>query len=197
MQRFELESFETTSRVPQSVTIDHGELEEIKLAAFEKGYSAGWEDAVAAQNAEQARLRADLGQNLQALSFTFHEARQHVLDAMRPLLVDMTAKVLPVVARQTLAQTIAEQVMPLADGLADTPLTVVVNPNSIEQVQELLSQEKSLPLTFVAEETLGEGQVYLRFGGKETHIDLDGVIALIGDAIASYFGAVQKEQKND
>ncbi|MDD8023271.1 MAG: flagellar biosynthesis protein [Paracoccaceae bacterium] len=196
ISRFTLESFEAPEAKPTQLEIDPAEFEDARLAAFEKGYTAGWDDAAAAQDAEMTRLRADLGQNLKALAFTYHEAHQNVLDALRPLLVDITAKVLPSVARQALAPIVAEQLMPVAEKLAGQPVTVVASPVSLPQIRELLSDEKSLPLIFTAEPSLGDCQVYLRFADKETHVDLDGVIALISDAITTYFRVKQEDPEH-
>ncbi len=192
-QRIKLESFEPQGRIEGAIEIDQAAFEEARLAAFEKGYSAGWDDAIAAQDAETTRLRSDLGQNLQSLSFTYHEARQNVLDALRPLLVEMAAKVLPALARDTLAQTVAEQLMPLADEITVRPVTVVASPVSLPQIRELLASERSLPLVFQAEPSLGDCQVYLRFAKTETRVDLDRVVEAIGEAITTYF-SVEKEE---
>ena len=64
-------------------------VEEAKVASFEQGYSAGWDDAVAAQQGDQGRIRADLARNLQSLSFTFQDARSHVLQSIKPLILEM------------------------------------------------------------------------------------------------------------
>lgn len=189
----QLESFEQTERSENAFEIDHAAFEEARLVAFEKGYTAGWDDAIAAQDAETTRLRSDLGQNLQSLSFTYHEARQNVLEALRPLLLEMTAKVLPAMARDTLGHVVVEQLMPLADKLTVRPVTVVASPISLPQIRDLLSQERSIPLAFRAEPSLGECQVYLRFSETETRIDLDRVIAAIHDAITTYFSAEKEE----
>lgn len=190
----QLESFESDGLAQaQDLQIDRNAFEEARLAAFEKGYTAGWDDAIAAQEAEGARLRADIGQNLQDLSFSYHEARQHVLSALKPLLVDMAAKMLPAMARATLAQMVAEQLTPLAESLTSSPISVIANPGSLPVVQEVLGAQSSLPLVFVGEASLGEGQVYLKFAETETRVDLDGVIGLITDAIHTYFSATQQE----
>lgn len=194
--RIKLECFEpepNAAAAPAPLDIDHDAFEEERLAAFEKGYSAGWDDAVAAQEAEGARLRADIGQNLQELSFTYHEARQNVLMALKPLLSEMAAKLLPALARQSLAQMVAEQLFPLAESLSSVPITVVANPHSLPQIEEVMAQRSGLPLVFAAEPSLSEGQAYLKFAETETRIDLDEVIHLISAAIESYFTANQQE----
>lgn len=185
--RIKLESFEATAPESDAFEIDQAAFEEARLAAFEKGYTAGWDDAIAAQDAEMTRLRSDLGQNLQSLSFSYHEARQSVLEALRPLLHDMAAKVLPAIARDTLGQLVAEQLMPIAEGLTERPVTVVASPVSLPQIRDLLSGERALPLAFQAEPSLGECQVYLQFAETETQIDLDRVIVAIREAIETYF----------
>jgi len=193
---FKLEVFELPDVTGDKVDCSAADFEEMRLAAFEKGYTAGWDDAVAAQDAEATRLRSDLAKNLEELSFTYHEARGHVLAAMEPLLRDMVAKVLPSIARESLGQVVLETVMPLAEEMAGAAITVVVNPANRQNVEALLTAKKSLPLTFVEEPSLGEGQVYLRMGDAESRIDLDGVIAAIGQAVAGFF-AMQNEVKDD
>lgn len=196
--RLRLEVFELPQQqaTADRVQVSSADFEEMRLQAFEKGYTAGWDDAVAAQDAEASRLRADLARNLQELSFTYHEARSHVLQAMEPLLRDMVAKVLPAIAQQTLAPVVMETLRPLAEEMAGAAITVVVNPASRTAVEALLTAEKTLPLTFVEEPTLNEGQVYLRMGDAESRIDLDGVIAAIGNAVAGFF-AMQSEVKDN
>jgi flagellar assembly protein FliH len=185
--RFQLETFDTAADDTEAVLLNLSDLEEAKLAAFEKGYSAGWEDAVAAQDTEAARLHADLGRSLQELSFTYHEARVHVLHAMEPLLRDMVSKVLPLLGRESLSRIVLEHLLPLAEGLADAPLQVMLNPASRDTVEDHLAARSSMPLRFVEEPSLGEGQVYLRLGETETRVDLDGVVTAIAAAVAGFF----------
>ncbi|OOY09168.1 hypothetical protein BMI89_09480 [Thioclava sp. F36-7] len=196
-QRLKLESFEPNSAEAGEIALPPAELEEAKLAAFETGYQAGWDDAVAAQNAETARLHADLGRNLKALGFTYHEARQHMLDALQPLLVEICGKLLPELSRASLGPVVAEQLMPIAEDLCATPITVVGNPIALPQVQEALAPRADLPLVFAAEPSLGEGQVYLRFADTETRVDLDAVTAAISRAVTTYFTATAKEKPDE
>lgn len=193
---FRLETFDTGKAFSETVQIPLADLEEAKLAAFEKGYSAGWEDAVAAQEGEAAKLRADLGRNLQALSFSYHEARGHVLRTLEPLLRDMVAKVLPAVARESLGSVVLEQLLPIAESLADTPVMVVVSPESRETVEAMLRARAGFPMQFSEEPTLSDSQVYLRFGDIETRVDLDGVIAAIAEAMSAFFQLENEVNRN-
>ncbi len=173
--------------------VEVGAMEEAKIASFEQGYSAGWEDAAAAQQGDQSRIRADLARNLQSLAFTFQDARNHVLQAIKPLIVEMTNRLLPEVARDALAPTVLEALMPIADSLADTPLILVLNPVARDCVEDLITQATGLPVVIEEEPSLGEGQVYIRFGTSETKVDLTQVTADISAAVRAYFNLNTKE----
>lgn len=194
-KRVQLEVFELTDMTGDRVELGQVELEECRLAAYEQGYTAGWDDAVAAQDGEIARLRADLGRNLQDLSFTYHEAHSHVLRTLEPLLHDMVTKVLPAIARESLGQMVLEHLRPMAKDLADQPVTLVANPANRELLESLVLAEANFPLTFREEPSLGDGQVYLRLGEAESRIDLDGVISAISAAVSAFFRIEKQEER--
>ncbi len=179
---------------PSTVVLDTMALEEARLASYESGYSAGWEDAAAAQSDDQAKIGADLARNLQSLSFTYHEARAHILRAIEPLLEQIVGRLLPDLARETLAPIVLEVLLPLAEKMADTPITLVLNPAARAGVEALLERATAIPLTLVEEPSLGEGQVYLRLGTSETHIDLDRATAEIATAVRGFFETPEKER---
>ena len=191
--RFEIFDTATAADGTPQPLVEASALEEAKVAAFEQGYSAGWEDAAAAQQGDQIRIRADLARNLQSLAFTFQDARSHVLQAIRPLILEMTNRLLPEVAREALAPTVLDALMPLADDLAEAPLTLVLNPAVRDRVEGLLAQATGLPMQIEEESSLGEGQVYIRFGTAETKVDLTQVTADITAAVRAFFSLTTEE----
>lgn len=186
------ESDEPRAR-PDTVVLDTSLLEEAKLASYDAGYSAGWEDATAAQDGDQSRVRADLARNLQALSFTYQEARSHILRALEPLLEGMVEKLLPSLARETLGGIVLDALMPMAEGMADAPVTLVLNPAVRAAVEPLIADATGLPLVIEEEPSLGEGQVYLRFGTSETLVDVDRATSEIAAAVRGFFDLNRKE----
>jgi flagellar assembly protein FliH len=189
MSALRLEVFDTVAAgdgAPQPL-VEASALDEAKVTSFEQGYSAGWEDAAAAQSGDQSRIRADLARNLQSLAFTFQDARTHVLQAIRPLILEMTSRLLPEVAREALAPAVLEALMPLADELADAPLTLVLNPAVRDSVESLVTQATGLPVEIEEEPSLGEGQVYIRLGPAETKVDLTQVTDDIAAAVRGFF----------
>ncbi len=190
-----LEIFESDMRgsLPDTVVLDTMALEEAKLGSYDAGYAAGWEDAAAAQSDEQSQIRADLARNLQSLGFSYQEARMHVLRSIEPLLQEMVGRLLPELARETLAPIVLEVLMPMAEKMADAPVTLVLNPAARAAVEMLLGQATGLPLTLIEEPSLGEGQVYLRMGGAETRVDLDHAIAEITAAVRGFFDLPERK----
>lgn len=195
-RRLELEVFEVLpDRSPPRAELVQVEIEEARLQSYEQGYAAGWDDAVAAQDGEVARLRADLGRNLEDLSFTYHEAYSHVLRTLEPLLHDMVTKVLPAIARESLGHVVLDHLRPLAKELAGTPIAVVANPVNRAAIERLLVAEADFPLTMEEEPSLGEGQVWLKLGEAESRVDLDGVIAAISAAVSAFFRIEKQEER--
>lgn len=194
MAMLRLEVFEAADPAQEPVAPSAaGADQESRLEAYEQGYRAGWEDAAAAHAEDQRRIRVDLARSLQALGFTYQEARAHVLKSLAPLMQDMVGKLLPEMAREALAPTVLETLMPLAEQLADEPVTLVVNANDRKAIEELLEQATGLPVTIVEEATLSEGQAFLRLGLQEVHIDLARATAEIAAAVRGFFGFSEKE----
>ena len=192
-----LEVFE--SEVPvgagqaETLVLDTGALEDAKLASFESGYSAGWEDAAAAQADDRTRVSADLARSLQSLTFTYHEARNHVLKAIEPLLRHVVGHLLPVLAKDTLAAKVLEVLMPLVDDLVAAPITLMLNPAARRAIEDLVAKTSGLPLILIEEPTLGEGQVYLKLGDVEREVNLDRAVLEISAAVRGFFELPGKE----
>ena len=192
-----LEVFESEMPVSagqtETVVLDTGALEDAKLASFESGYSAGWEDAAAAQADDQTRVSADLARSLQSLSFTYHEARSHVLKAVEPLLRQVVSQLLPAIAKAALAAKVLEVLMPRAEGLVDAPITLMLNPAARSAIEDQIAKTSGLPLILVEEPTLGEGQVYLKLGDVEREVNLDRAVTEISAAVRGFFDLPGKE----
>lgn len=189
MKALKLEVFESelTGAASVTVVLDSMHLEEVKLASYDTGYSAGWEDAMAAQSTDATRVQADLARNLQSLSFTYYEARLHILRGLEPLLNGVMAQVLPELAKETLAPIVLDVLMPLAEQMADAPVGLILNPVARPAIEALLEQATGLPISIIEEPSLGEGQVYLRLGDSEVEINLDRAIVEITAAVRGFF----------
>ncbi len=197
MTALRLEVFETAATgETETVVTDLDAIEEARLAAYEQGYKAGWEDAAAAQADEQERLRSDVARNLQALGFTYHEALRHVMGGVEPLLRDLVGHVLPAIAARTLGPMIVEMLLPLAGEAAEAPAVMTFNPRMRDIVEAAVAAADGLPIQLREEPSLGEGQVYLRLDGREARLDLDTTLHRILEATEEFFTLSKQETPN-
>jgi flagellar biosynthesis/type III secretory pathway protein FliH len=195
MSPLRLEVFETENAGggAETVVTDLAALEEAKLAAYEQGYSAGWEDAGAASAADQTRIRADLANSIQGLSFTYHEARTHVLQAVEPLVTRVLCRLLPQIAAKSLPQRVVEEMRPFLRDMAETPMQLVLNPLARPAIEALLGESADLPVQLVDEPSLGEGQVYLKLGDSELRVDLAEAALRLSRLIDNFFALQNKD----
>lgn len=199
MTRVQLEVFHLTTPTPASdiVVLGKVELEETRLAAFDKGYAAGWDDATVAAQSDRSRMEEEVARNLQSLGFTFQEARMHLLRGLRPLLTAIISRLLPTLGRELLCDHILEVLMPRAEAALETPVDLHVHPKSRRHLEDFAAKAKGLAVNVVEDAALPEGQVYLRFAnGEETLIDIDRAIQQIMVVVNSFFDYPEQERKH-
>lgn len=172
------------------------DIERARLAGYEEGYRAGWDDAARQEAEEQGRIGAEFARNLRDLGFTYHEARVHVMQALEPLLAGMVARVLPALVSETIGQTIVEELLPLAAEAADTPIDVVVAPSGRKALETFLHEATAVPFRLIEEPTLAEGQVYLRAPTAERHIDMTQAVERIRTTIRGLYELNEKAFQN-
>jgi len=187
MVTFKLEEFSTRIISDDSKFSSNTSLEEQRLEAFEQGYKAGWDDAAAAQSDDQSRVAADFARNLQELSFTYHEARGQILGALEPLLKEMVSKVLPKLARETLSQTIVDEILSVADVQTKAGIQVVISPANGPALEQLIQTQDNLDITIIEEPSMADGLAYLRFADTEKQVDLDSVLSSFSQSVEGYF----------
>ncbi|MFT6674855.1 MAG: flagellar assembly protein FliH [Sulfitobacter sp.] len=164
-----------------------------KLEAFEGGYQAGWDDATKAHKTDQQRLAADLAQNLQDMSFTYHEAFSKLSLAMKPLLTKIVSTILPGLAKKALAGHIMQQMSELIEAQSENAIQIAVAPENLPQIQALLDPEMHLSFDLTADATLVGGQVIVRAARGEREIDLDAMLVEITGAMDAFFENTQPE----
>lgn len=171
---------------PAGAAVSESDLEGQKLESFEKGYRAGWDDAVKAQSDDHTRISSAFGQHLQDLSFTYHEAYTQVMNAVTPLLEEMVGSLLPEIAHQTLGHHIVEQLKAMSHEIGAMEVVIAVAPAKLDAVTPLLDREFNFPIQLIGDETLEEEQADIRFGETERQIDLADLIASVAEAVQGF-----------
>lgn len=187
-QLWVLESFDIADPVLAALAMSpEGGLAEERLEAFDQGYKDGWEDAAKAHAEGQSSISVELAGNLQALSFTYHEARTAILSEMEDILTGIVTRILPDAMVESLGQMIVERVREAAENAADVQVEIVVNPDNVSRVQGLIEGMIAPPIHVVDEPSLGEGQAFIRLGEAEQKIDLEAVLRELSEAVTEFF----------
>lgn len=196
LEVFADEQFSPADPANAPETLELSVVEDMRLAAFDSGYRAGWDDAIAAAAGEEATLNEQIGRNLQGLAFTYHEARSHVLRALSPLIADIAVRLLPEIAHAALPQLVAEALGPYAELAADAPVEVMLHPDARARVEALLGNSLDLPLTLRDDPGLSPGQIWLRLGETETRIDIDAALGTIRAVLEDFFDPAAKDRRH-
>lgn len=173
-------------------------MEDQKLQSFEEGYQAGWADATSALQTEQQKLASEFSQNIQDMSFTYHEALAKLMHAFRPLVEQIATQILPKAAGASLSGHIAQELNALIENQIGGEIEISVSPGSLKAAKGLLAKtEADVPFKIRADPSLSGGQVYLKVGNAEREINLDAVTQGIVKAIDAFFEQTTLEPIND
>ena len=172
---------------------DDVEIEDFKLEAFERGYSAGWEDAVEAQSGRQDKLSETLELRLQDLSFTYHEALNQMSENLRPVLNCLFEEILPMSMAATLAPRMADEIARLAQATVATPVVLWVPPGMGESILSLLRRDHQMPIDVRENPDLAEDEVRLKIDETTYDIDSGSTIKAIQNAIEDYLYHTRNE----
>lgn len=193
MARLRLEEFSQSAPPMDDQAVEE---DPIRLAAFEEGYAAGWEDAVSAQASADASTKADVETALRGLANQMQESRANVLAALEPLFSEICTRLLPEIARHAVAPAAADALMPLAEGLIDKPVRLRVAPAARGAVDAYLAQIGTATFDVIEDPALGPGQVEIATDRVEAHVDLDAATASVVRSIRSFFDTQQMERQD-
>lgn len=185
-------SMQTASQESNKLMSDVA-IEDQRLASFEQGYTAGWDDAIDAQSNDQTRLTGKLAQNLQDVSFTYHEALSQMLSSIEPVFQAITESIVPEVIQETLVPLIVEKLSAMARMQAEQPVELVVPVGSGIALRPILAQEFSVPVMLREDPKLNEGQVQLKVGVTELEVDSFDLVEEIRSAVEAFEYTTRRE----
>lgn len=163
---------------------ENAALEEERLAAFEKGYGAGWDDALRAQNHAGQLMNEALQASLSDMGFTKAEAMQAFLAASENLFETILGKILPSIASEALANHVLGAIKSALAQSIDSPMQVRVSPSQYAAITQNLSCDLPDGAKVLADPELSEMQAIITLDGNEAEIDLEGLIAEVSLAVS-------------
>ena len=94
---------------------------------YEKGYQAGWDDCLEGAKRDQTHIAEALGKRLSDAHLSVDHARAEILAELKPLMADIVQKLLPALAQNGFRQRLLDEVMALAQDVAQAEVEIRVS----------------------------------------------------------------------
>ncbi|KUJ78881.1 ABC transporter ATP-binding protein [Ruegeria profundi] len=177
--------------------LDEDALEEQRLAAFEQGYSAGWEDAVQAQEQSRGRVSDELARSLEDMSFTYQEATTRMSLSLEPMFQSLVDVVLPETLNRGFAARLVEQLCEMAQEQINQPMQIFVPEGRVAEVEALLPQDLSSSTRVREHAALEPGRARLQVGTSQRELDCSSLLTSIAAAFDAYVFEAKKALANE
>lgn len=188
-----LEDFGNAGKVQPATMISDELHEEQKLVSFENGYTAGWDDALGAQESETSKISVTLANSLEDMSFTYHEAQNQLIESLDPMFKVLTSAILPDALAASFGHHIVDQLTDMAKGQTGQPLVITVAAGEASGVRSALTQTFSVEVKVREDSELSPGQAYLRVGNLEREINSAALLESIRDSVDAFSYQVKED----
>lgn len=152
-------------------------LENLRASAFEAGYTSGWDDAKTADDQARKRVQAEFERNVEAISFTYHEAVDRVRSELSTFFDALLSEFLPEILPLVLREHIRTELITIAETQIELPVEIVVSPNCMELVTDLADGDFASRINLIEDASLAPNQVFVRIAENEKEINLAPLVS--------------------
>ena len=170
--------------------------EEQRLAIFEQGYSAGWEDALAAQARNTQVASEEFANNLNDLSFTYQEAVQHVVAGLVPFFEALAETLVPDALDAGFVQRIARQLSEAVGVNGAAEVKVRCSPSRQPLLSSALPTLIDMPVSVVTDAAFQDDAVSIDFETSQRHFDLSELSDHVRQSIDAFAFQTKKDRAN-
>lgn len=188
-----LEDFTPEAHLDEPSEIAAAEAEETKLVAFEQGYSAGWEDAIAAQSENTRVATQEFAKTISDISFTYHEAVAHVQKELIPVLDAILTQIVPQTLDASFIGLVIEKLNDIALERAEVPVLVTCSPYRRVLLEQTLSGIAGVKVRLMTDPAFAQDAVSLGFDESESHMDLSDIAEHLVREVEAYSHSLGKD----
>ena len=175
-----LTDFSGPKTLPDEVSTAQNEaLEDEKLKSFEDGYSAGWDDAMKAQEERGRKLSSALQEAVAQARVTKEEAFGVFSEASANFLNTLLSAALPKFSSQIVSFHAKELIERFSIDLNAIDTELVVSAHQVDVFTSHMKDIQINDLKIVGSSDLDVDQAVMRFSGQEKGIDLDELYKLL------------------
>ena len=177
--------------------LDEDALEEERLAAFERGYGAGWEDALQAQEQGRIALTEEMRATFADLSFTYQEALTRMTLSLEPMFRSLVDTVLPQAFDRGYAARVVEQMCEFARAQISQPILLAVPSGVAAEISALLPPDLTPAPRVVEDPSLKAGQARVQVGTARAEVDCAALQEAIAEAFEAYLFEAKEALSNE
>ena len=167
-----------------TTSVSREDADQRSRAAYDKGYSSGWDDATAAAARRNDAVTADLERAIQDMGFTYHEAVEQVRKEFRRFVRELLDTFLPSLAAHGLRDNLQARIEALAAPAAEAPVELYVPPRLAETFASLAENADVFPISLISEASLSDAQAFARIGEVEWSVDFTQLLADLETAMS-------------
>ena len=162
------------------------DVDALRSNAYEEGYKSGWDDCHSEHLKSDQAISSDLARSLREVETTYRDARSDVLSAIKPVIDTIIEQLLPKLAAGGLGAMVAHELMPHLQAASELEPELQCAANMVPVLQKLVEDRDDVSVRIRPEPSFSGGQVALRLGAEERHIDLSAAIEEIGQELSSF-----------
>jgi flagellar assembly protein FliH len=172
------------------------QLEEIRLASFETGYTAGWEDAVKNLGETQVRVAEGLERRLKDMRFGYVEALAEMVAATEPVFRAIVDKLLPEHTDAILAGALVGRLVALAREAGDAGLVVKVPTGTRSYIAPAVEGVEGVQVRVEEDDGLAPEQASVCLQDREHEVNLAAFGDALREAIEATLFQISEERKH-
>lgn len=186
LEEFPLPEFPGCGRSMGTGPASNSDIEALRSAAYEAGYSSGWEDAGKASAEQKSRIDAEFERCVQELGFTFHEAVAQLRGEMATLVLAVTEQFFPEILPDLMRATMRDEILKIAEEALHPAVELVASPDTVEIFDEILPAKCQIEIRVLAEPSLGPNQAFLRFEDQEFTADFEPLLKILKEQLCAF-----------
>ena len=144
--RIDLESFEND---------DTGQ--PIQSAEYQRGFQAGLKAAKISSDTVKSDALEAIAATLSDMSFGFAEAREFVLNSLKPLLAQVSETVVPKILHDTFGTHLIDVILAEFETHSERPIEIAVSPEALTELSDIGAALTRCPIEFVSDTHLSAG----------------------------------------
>lgn len=166
------------------------------MQSYDRGYQAGWDDALASDQNERTRIDAEFARNLEELSVTFAEAQRQVCLSLESLVLALLEQVLPEVYQDHFPALVERTILPILRECGHLTAELLCAPEDRPVIEDLLAGKGTPPFSLRVEPSFARHQLRIQVGHERHEINGARLLEEMRNEIENFYTEIAEQAKD-